>query len=114
MNHHSIEQPSLTGSQEAAVRSRESAMRTRALALMIAAMLCGVASSGCSRTFWRRQADIDAYALVREKATHPHWRLPNYTIAVDPRSRMYDAYAIDCSPLPPDDPTAHQFMHCVD
>ena len=70
--------------------------------------------TGCSRTFYRRQADIDAYALVREKATHPHWRLPNYTISVDPRSRMYDPYAIDCPPIPPDDPTAHQLMHCVD
>jgi hypothetical protein len=89
-------------------------MRAPVVTLMIAAMLFAVASSGCSRTFWRRQADLDAYSLVREKATHPHWRLPNYTVSVDPRSRMYDAYAIDCSPLPPDDPTAHQFMHCVD
>jgi hypothetical protein len=71
-------------------------------------------STGCSRTFWRRQADIDAYALVREKATHPHWRLPNYTISIDPRSRMYDPYSIDCPPMPPDDPAAHQFMLCVD
>ena len=71
-------------------------------------------STGCSRTFYRRQADVDAYALVREKATHPHWRLPNYSISVDPRSRMYDPYAIDCPPMPPDDPTAHQLMHCVD
>jgi DNA-binding MarR family transcriptional regulator len=77
-------------------------------------MLCALFSTGCSRSFWRRQADMDAYALVREKATHPHWRLPNYTISIDPRSRMYDPYAIDCSPIPPDDPTAHQFMHCVD
>jgi DNA-binding MarR family transcriptional regulator len=77
-------------------------------------LVCVLISSGCSRTFWRRQADIDAYGLVREKATHPHWRLPNYTISVDPRSRMYDPYAIDCPPIPPDDPTAHQLMHCVD
>ncbi len=77
-------------------------------------VMCSLLSTGCSRTFWRRQADLDAYALIREKATHPHWRLPNYSISVDPRSRMYDPYAIDCSPIPPDDPTAHQFMHCVD
>lgn len=77
-------------------------------------LLAACCNAGCSRTFWRRQADLDAYSLVREKATHPHWRLPNYTVALDPRSRMYDPYAIDCSPLPPDDPTAHQFMHCVD
>src|SRR5205085_10791708 len=42
------------------------------------------------------------------------WTLPNYTIALDPRSRMYDPFCADCPPLPPDDPTAHQFMHCVD
>jgi hypothetical protein len=82
----------------------------RVCVLVVAAL----ASTGCTRTFWRRQADLDAYSLVREKATHPHWRLPNYTVAVDPRSRMYDPYMIDCSPMPPDDPTAHVFMHCVD
>ena len=52
--------------------------------------------------------------LVREKAIHPHWRLENYSISIDPRSRMYDPYSADCPPIPPDDPTAHQFMHCVD
>lgn len=78
------------------------------------ALLAVVASSGCTRAFYRRQADIDAYSLVREKANHPHWALPSYTISVDPRSRMYDPFAIDCPPIPPDDPTAHQLMHCVD
>jgi hypothetical protein len=83
--------------------------------LLAAAVVLAVSfSTGCSRTFYRRQADIDAYSLVREKAIHPHWRLPDYTISVDPRSRMYDPYAIDCPPIPPDDPTAHQLMHCVD
>lgn len=82
---------------------------------MILTVLCALlAGSGCSRTFYRRQADVDAYGLVREKATHPHWRLPNYTISVDPRSRMYDPYQIDAPPMPPDDSTAHQLMHCVD
>jgi hypothetical protein len=82
--------------------------------LTLGILLCAIVSNGCSRTFWRRQADMDAYALVREKATHPHWRLPNYTISVDPRSRMYDPYSIDCPPMPPDDPAAHQFLHCID
>jgi hypothetical protein len=27
---------------------------------------------------------------------------------------MYDPYAIDCPPMPPDDPTSHQLMHCID
>jgi len=82
------------------------------MVLIIASAAAG--STGCSRTFYRRQADIDAYALVREKANHPHWRLEDYTISVDPRSRMYDPYAIDCPPIPSDDPTSHELMHCVD
>ena len=82
--------------------------------LVVLGLHAALVGGGCSRTFWRRQADIDAYALIREKATHPHWRLPNYTIAIDPRSRMYDPYQIDCPPMPPDDPTAHQYLHCVD
>jgi hypothetical protein len=81
------------------------------LALLVLAMLI---SSGCSRAFYRRQADVDAYRLVREKADHPHWRLDDYTIAIDPRSRMYDPFCLDCPPMPPDDPTSHQLMHCVD
>ncbi len=72
------------------------------------------AGTGCNRSFYRRQADADAYRLIQEKATHPHWELPNFTIAVDPRSRMFDPYCADCPPIPPDDPTAHELMHCVD
>lgn len=89
------------------------AVTQKAIAAALLVWVC-LGSVGCSRTFYRRQADVDAYALVREKATHPHWRLPNYSISIDPRSRMYDPYQIDAPPMPPDDPTAHQFMHCVD
>lgn len=81
------------------------------LLLLLAAVLL---TTGCSRAFYRRQADVDAYRLVREKADHPHWRLEDYTIAIDPRSRMYDPFCLDCPPMPPDDPTSHQLMHCVD
>jgi hypothetical protein len=83
--------------------------------LVTAAVLTTLLSSGgCNRTFYRRQADADAYRLIQEKATNPHWELPNFTIAVDPRSRMFDPYCADCPPMPPDDPTAHELMHCVD
>jgi hypothetical protein len=52
--------------------------------------------------------------LVREKSQHPHWKLKDYTIQIDPRSRNYDPGNADCPPMPPDDPTAHELMHCVD
>ena len=87
-------------------------LRNCPMALLLAC--AALASSGCTRAFYRRQADVDAYSLVREKATHPHWRLDDYTIALDPRSRMYDPFCLDCPPMPPDDPTSHELMHCVD
>jgi outer membrane protein TolC len=70
--------------------------------------------SGCTRAMYREQADAEVYAAVREKSNDPRWHLQNYTINVDPRSRMYDGYDPDNEPLPPDDPTANKLMHYVD
>ncbi|MEX0938511.1 MAG: TolC family protein [Pirellulales bacterium] len=69
---------------------------------------------GCSRNYYSNQADQDAYRLVREKSFDPRWPLPDYTIAVDPRSRMYHPYSNDLPPMPPDDPTSHELMHFID
>lgn len=82
--------------------------------LLLVSLACVAALSGCSRAHYRRQADNEAYALVQQKANHPHWALDNYTIAIDPRSRMFDPNSPDRPPMPPDDPTAHQLMHAVD
>jgi hypothetical protein len=71
-------------------------------------------SVGCTRTWYRRQADADAYNLVYEKVTHPHWDQSDFTIVIDPESRMYDPNCPDHEPMPPDDPAAHEFMHHVD
>lgn len=69
--------------------------------------------SGCSRQFWRKQAQRDTYGAVAEKLNHPHWQLPRINLTPDSRSRFYDPYDPDQEPLPPDDPAAHEFMHCV-
>ncbi len=69
---------------------------------------------GCSRQFWRRQADLDVYEAQTEKLMDPRWALPRIDVTPDPRSRFFDPYDPDKPPLPPDDPWAHQFMHCVD
>ncbi|MEX2176227.1 MAG: hypothetical protein WD872_17835 [Pirellulaceae bacterium] len=87
-------------------------MKNSTTLFLLAAALC--LGSGCNRAFYRRQADRAAYDLVSEKSNHPHWAIDDFTIAVDPRSRMFDPYAADCPPMPPDDPTAHELMHCVD
>jgi hypothetical protein len=75
-------------------------------------LLLGMA--GCGRAFYRRQADDEVYALVHCAADNSRWPLEGYTIQPDPRSRMFDPFSPDYPPMPPDDPTAHRLMHCVD
>ena len=81
-----------------------------ALLLAVSAVLC----SGCSLSDYRLRADREAQRLIREKANHPQWMLPRTDISIDPSSRMFDPFAADCPPMPPDDPYSHQLMHCVD
>ncbi|QDT56862.1 Outer membrane efflux protein [Caulifigura coniformis] len=69
---------------------------------------------GCSRQFWRRQADMDVYEAESQKLMDPRWAVPRVDITPDQRSRFFDPYDPDKPPLPPDDPFAHQYMHCVD
>jgi 5S rRNA maturation endonuclease (ribonuclease M5) len=81
------------------------------VSLLIGALLI---ANGCSRAFYRQQADDDASRLVVEKAGMLHADLDHFGIEPDTRSRMYDASNPDGPPIPPDDPVAHQLMHCVD
>lgn len=67
--------------------------------------------AGCSRSFWRQNADDNTYAILQDKASDPRWSPPRLDLQPDPRSRFFDPYDPDCEPLPPDDPTAHAYMH---
>ncbi|MDG2127316.1 MAG: TolC family protein [Fuerstiella sp.] len=70
--------------------------------------------SGCKRSEWSQRADEESYSAIAEKQNDERWLLPRIDINPDPRSRFYDEYDNpDCQPLPPDDPAAHQYMHCV-
>jgi hypothetical protein len=73
-----------------------------------------VPATGCGRSYYRRQADDEVYAIVSEKANHPHWDLPRIQIDLDPASRMYDPFNPDRPPMPIDDPVSHTYMHWVD
>jgi outer membrane protein TolC len=88
--------------------------RAGRLLLGAALLLTALASSGCTRAYYRQQADNEVYELLENGQRDPRWKLGRYTIDVDPRSRFYDPNCPDYSPMPPDDPTAHQLMHCVD
>jgi hypothetical protein len=78
------------------------------------ALLVAVVPLGCSRAKYRMQADQDVHHLIGAVTQDPRWPLPQYTIETNPRSRMFDPNNPDCPPMPPDDPTAHELMHCVD
>lgn len=86
-----------------------------ALAIVCAGGLL-VASSGChrSRAQFRQQADLEASQLIRQKSVDPRWDTATGNIQPDPASRLFDPFCPDHIPLPPDDPTSHRLMHCVD
>lgn len=94
--------------------NRTSSQRAQRIGACLVLTVLILSSAGCNRGWYRRQADAEAYALVREKGTHPHWDLQDFSIAVDPRSRMHYQYSPDCPPMPEDDPTSAELMQCVD
>lgn len=87
-------------------------MRSLGVFLLAAAVLAPL--EGCSRSKARVRADREAYSLLDQKSTVLGGDLGQYRIGVDPRSRMHDENSPDCPPMPPDDPTSHHYMECVD
>ena len=73
-----------------------------------------IAAVGCTRDYYRLQANQEAEVLVAEHGTSSRWAVPDFSIQMDPRSRYFDPTDPDRPPLPQDDPAAHRYMHCVD
>ena len=76
------------------------------------ALLIGL-TTGCSRAYYRESADAQTYGILAEKSQDPRWLSPILDMMPDPRSRFAEFYDLDCPPLPPDGPTAHESMHFV-
>ena len=70
----------------------------------------GLLLSGCSRPWYRQQADHDAYAMIEEKGGF----LDHGSVYPDPQSRLRDPFSIDEPPMPPDDPISNRLMREVD
>ncbi len=70
-------------------------------------ILCG---NGCTRAWWRKQADCEVQEAVAEKNGY----FDRGDLTPDADSRLFDPFDPDCTPLPPDDSTSHQLMHNVD
>jgi outer membrane protein TolC len=66
--------------------------------------------AGCSRSFYRQQADAETYPLVVERAFGPTSAVGNVDLTPPPQSRLSDPFNPDATPKPPDDPAAALFM----
>ena len=93
--------------------SRRQRLRA-ALALGCFAALLFTTAAGCTRTYYRRQADKEVTHILDQKNMPGRWGLPNFRLEYDPRSRYFDPTNPDHPPMPPDDPNSHVFMHVVD
>ncbi|HZY90230.1 MAG TPA: hypothetical protein VFE78_35740, partial [Gemmataceae bacterium] len=78
-------------------------------ALLLLATLPGLLSTGggCTRRFYRDRADKEVDALLAEKDKYPDWKIEDYQVYPDPRSRNADWTNPDRPPMPPDDPASY-------
>ncbi|TWU28011.1 TolC family protein [Novipirellula artificiosorum] len=89
-------------------RKRKRLRRLAFMAILVQSL------AGCSQTQHRLNADREAYCTIAERNHDPRWSESDISIDMDPRSRYFDPYNPDCSPMPQDDPASHRYMHCVD
>jgi hypothetical protein len=69
---------------------------------------------GCSRTFYRKQADHEAIYILKEKGNDRRWNMEDFSIEINKQSRMFSVDDPDHPAMPPDDEAASIFMKSVD
>jgi hypothetical protein len=98
----------LSGRLKPGKRALVSCRLRRLRSLLLLAALSGLLfAGGCTRRFFRRRADEQVDALLVEKDVYPEWKLADYHVYPDPRSRNADWTNPDRPPMPPDDPAAY-------
>ncbi len=70
-----------------------------------------LALTGCTRAYYRVQADKEVDYLVGQKAHELNWTMPRFPTYADPKSRYFEPTSPDAPPMPMDDPAAHRYMH---
>jgi outer membrane protein TolC len=95
-------------------RAKTSSANRLQITCILVTVTVMVVAVGCTRDHYRRQADREVYSLVDCAASDPRWPMDDFTIEPDPASRFYDPDNPNCPPMPPDDPTSHGYMQCVD
>jgi outer membrane protein TolC len=64
-------------------------------------------SAGCTRHYYRKQADKEVSEILAQKDKYEAWRIENWHVYPDPRARFADPTNPDRPPMPPDDPAAY-------
>ena len=64
-------------------------------------------SGGCTRNFFRKQADEEVSEVLAQKDKYPDWAIENWHVYPDPRARFADTDNPDFPPKPPDDPASY-------
>jgi outer membrane protein TolC len=80
---------------------------------VLVVVVLAVLASGCTRAFYRRQADRDTYQVIEERNQDPRWAVPRISVDTPPESRLHDPFNPDRPPMPPDDPAADRYMQRV-
>jgi hypothetical protein len=70
----------------------------------VLALSVALAPCGCTRRFFRQSADREVDEVLTEKDRYPDWKIEQYHVYPDPRSRFADSSNPDRPPMPPDDP----------
>jgi hypothetical protein len=61
---------------------------------------------GCTRAFYRKQADKEGNDELADKDKYQEWKIEQFHVYNDPRARFADPYNPDRYPMPPDDEPA--------
>ncbi|MEM1224246.1 MAG: TolC family protein [Planctomycetota bacterium] len=92
-------------------RFREDDGRRRWMVVALGATVAWLmVAVGCSRTWFRRQADREVDCVLTEKGGY----LDGGSVYPNADSRLFDPFAADRPPLPPDDPASHALMYHID
>jgi outer membrane protein TolC len=78
--------------------------------IVVPCLLSALLMAGCTRTFYRIQADRETYTAIDQHSNENRWPIANVLVEASPASRLFDPYNPDRPPLPPDDPAAARFM----
>jgi hypothetical protein len=78
----------------------------RTMVVLVLAGCFSLYMTGCTRKFYRNQADLEVSDILTQKDQFAEWQIDQYHVYSDPRARFADDTNPDRPPMPPDDPAS--------